>query len=192
MQAKKRYLLVSVGAALLFLFYLWALQIGEFQQQPSQYHQFPQYPEYPLYHQQAVWYYQQSPGVYQPRPLPQRNAPRPTRHWVPSTQLLEPYLEGGEQEADSPQLPHQHTSPRERRSVRDNIYKNKRCRMETCFDFSRCQSGFRVYVYPPQRGDQVSETYQKILSAIEESRFHTTDPLQACLHLAGLHRRSGL
>lgn len=106
MQAKKRYLLVSVGAALLFLFYLWALQIGEFQQQPSQYHQFPQYPEYPLYHQQAVWYYQQSPGVYQPRPLPQRNAPRPTRHWVPSTQLLEPYLEGGEQEVNPDEICH--------------------------------------------------------------------------------------
>lgn len=86
-------------------------------------------------------------------------------------------------QADSPQLPHQHTSPRERRSVRDNIYKNKRCRMETCFDFSRCQSGFGVYVYPPQRGDQVSETYQKILSAIEESRFHTADPSRACLYV---------
>lgn len=100
MQAKKRYLLVSVGAALLCLFYLWALQIGEFQQQPSQYHQFPQYPEYPLYHQQAVPSYQQSPGVYHPRLLPQRNPPRPTRLWGPSTQLLEPYLEGGEQEVN--------------------------------------------------------------------------------------------
>lgn len=98
MQAKKRYLLVSVGAGLLFLFYLWALQIGEFQQQPYQYHQFPQYPEYHLYPQQALSYYQQSPGVYPPRPLPQRDPSRPTRHWASSTKLLEPYLEGGEQE----------------------------------------------------------------------------------------------
>lgn len=98
MQAKKRYLLVSVGAGLLFLFYLWALQIGEFQQQPYQYHQFPQYPEYHLYHQQALSHDQQSPGVYPPLPLPQRNLPRPTRHWASSTQPLEPYLEGGEQE----------------------------------------------------------------------------------------------
>uniref|UniRef100_A0A665USF8 Exostosin glycosyltransferase 1 n=1 Tax=Echeneis naucrates TaxID=173247 RepID=A0A665USF8_ECHNA len=74
-----------------------------------------------------------------------------------------------------------HTSPRERRAIRDNIYKNKRCRMETCFDFSRCQSGFRVYIYPPQRGDEISETYQKILTSIEGSRFHTTDPSKACL-----------
>uniref|UniRef100_A0A667YZB6 Exostosin glycosyltransferase 1 n=1 Tax=Myripristis murdjan TaxID=586833 RepID=A0A667YZB6_9TELE len=58
---------------------------------------------------------------------------------------------------------------------------NRRCRMETCFDFSRCQSGFRVYIYPPQRGDEISESYQKILSVIEESRFHTTDPSRACL-----------
>lgn len=104
MQAKKRYLLVSVGAGLLFLFYLWALQIGEFQQQPYQYHQFPQYPEYQLYHQQALSYYQKSPGAYHPRLLPQRNPPRPTRHWPSSTHLLEPYLEGGEQEVNPDEI----------------------------------------------------------------------------------------
>uniref|UniRef100_A0A3Q3WQ20 Exostosin glycosyltransferase 1 n=1 Tax=Mola mola TaxID=94237 RepID=A0A3Q3WQ20_MOLML len=131
MQAKKRYLLVSVGAGLLFLVYLWALQIGEF-------------------HFGNIWVVLTSPIFF----------------FV---------------QADSPQLHHQHTSPRERRAIRDNIYKNKRCRMETCFDFSRCQSGFRVYIYPPQRGDEISVTYQKILSSIEESRFHTRDPSRACL-----------
>ncbi|KAI3364103.1 hypothetical protein L3Q82_010929 [Scortum barcoo] len=183
MQAKKRYLLVSVGAGLLFLLvYLWGLQIGEFQQQPYQYHQFPQYPQYHQYHQQEYqYYYHHTQEVHQP--LPQRSPSRPPRHWPESTQPLEPYLEGGEQEEDSPQLHHQHTSPRERRAIRDNIYKNKRCRMETCFDFARCQSGFRVYIYPPQRGDEISETYQKILSSIEESRFHTTDPSRACLFI---------
>lgn len=95
MQAKKRYLLVSVGAGLLFLVYLWALQIEEFQQQPYQYHQFPQYPQY---HQQEYQFYHQSQGVYQPQPLPQRSPSRPPRHWVEPTQRLEPYLEGGEQE----------------------------------------------------------------------------------------------
>uniref|UniRef100_A0A8C6ULT2 Uncharacterized protein n=1 Tax=Neogobius melanostomus TaxID=47308 RepID=A0A8C6ULT2_9GOBI len=119
MQAKKRYLLVSVGAGLLFLLYLWALQVGDYQQhQPNQYHY--------------------------------------TRH----ISLQE----------DSPQLQHQHTSPRERRAIRDNIYRNRRCRMETCFDFRRCAQGFKI-----------SETYQKILSSIEESRFHTADPSKACL-----------
>uniref|UniRef100_A0A3Q3X4A8 Exostosin glycosyltransferase 1 n=1 Tax=Mola mola TaxID=94237 RepID=A0A3Q3X4A8_MOLML len=125
MQAKKRYLLVSVGAGLLFLVYLWAL-FGNI--------------------------------------------------WVVLTSPIFFFVQ-----ADSPQLHHQHTSPRERRAIRDNIYKNKRCRMETCFDFSRCQSGFRVYIYPPQRGDEISVTYQKILSSIEESRFHTRDPSRACL-----------
>lgn len=97
MQAKKRYLLVSVGAGLLFLIYLWGLQIGDFQQQPYQYNQFPQYPQY---HQQEYQYYHQGQDVYQPQPLPQRSPSRPPRHWLGSTQLLEPYLEGGEQEVD--------------------------------------------------------------------------------------------
>lgn len=91
MQAKKRYLLVSVGAGLLFLVYLWGLQIGEFQQQ-QQYQQFPQY------HHQEHEYHHQSQGVYRPQPLPQRSPSRPPRHWPESTELLEPYLEGGEQE----------------------------------------------------------------------------------------------
>ncbi|XP_028296147.1 exostosin-1-like [Gouania willdenowi] len=86
-----------------------------------------------------------------------------------------------DRQEDSPQLHHQHTSPRERRAIRDIIFKNRRCRMETCFDFSRCQNGFRVYIYPPLRGDRISDTYQKILSSIQESRFHTTDASRACL-----------
>lgn len=94
MQAKKRYLLVSVGAGLLFLVYQWALQVGEFEQQPYQYQQFPLYPQYHQFHQQEYHYYHQSQGVYQPQPLPQR----PSRHWAEPTQPLEPYLEGGEQE----------------------------------------------------------------------------------------------
>ncbi|XP_055088294.1 exostosin-1 [Periophthalmus magnuspinnatus] len=193
MQAKKRYLLVSVGAGLLFLLYLWALQVGDYHQnQPNQYHynrHFSQFPQYPHQYQQYQEYpYHQRGGAESveaflpgPQPLPQRSPSRLPRHWTGTTEPLEPYLEGGEQEEDSPQLQHQHTSPRERRAIRDNIYRNRRCRMETCFDYSRCQSGFKVYIYPAQRGDEISETYQKILSAIEESRFHTADPSKACL-----------
>lgn len=118
MQAKKRYLLVSVGAGLLFLFYLWALQVGEFQQhqQPYQYHQFPQYPEYHLDHQQALSHYQHSPGVDPPRPLPQRTPPRPSRPWAWSPRLLEPYLEGGEQEVNPDELRHHACRPPPRSS----------------------------------------------------------------------------
>lgn len=93
MQAKKRYLLVSVVAGLLFLIYLWGLQIGEFQQQP--YH----YPQIHQYHQQDYqYYYYQRKDVYQPQPLPQRLPSRPARRWPELTELLDPYLEGGEQE----------------------------------------------------------------------------------------------
>ncbi|XP_061785764.1 exostosin-1 isoform X2 [Nerophis lumbriciformis] len=175
MQAKKRYLLVSVGVALLFLVCQWALQIADFEQQQQQHQRFrrQQLPQYPDYYQQY-----QTQEVYPPGP-PYRQP----RHWPELTQLLGPYLEGGEQEEDSPQVHHQHSSPRERRSIQDNLYKNRRCRMETCFDFARCQPDFGVYIYPLQRGDEISATYRKILSSIEESRFHTTDPLKACLFI---------
>ncbi|KAM8846049.1 exostosin-1 isoform 1-T1 [Synchiropus picturatus] len=170
MQATERYLLVSVGGALTFLLYLWALQV---QFQPNQYQEVqPQYQDYGP-----------SQDVYHLRPQPpvQRRPPRAPRHWPQPPQPLEPYLEWGEQEEDSPQLHHQHSSPSERRAIRDHLYRNKRCRMETCFDFSRCQLGFRVYIYPPQGGDRISSTYQKILSSIQDSRFHTTDPSKACV-----------
>ncbi|XP_061756925.1 exostosin-1 isoform X2 [Nerophis ophidion] len=175
MQAKKRYLLVSVGVALLYLVCQWALQIADFEQQQQQHQRFrrQQLPQYPDYYQQY-----QTQEVYPPGP-PHRQP----RHWPELTQLLGPYLEGGEQEEDSPQVHHQHSSPRERRSIQDNLYKNRRCRMETCFDFARCQPDFGVYIYPSQRGDEISATYRKILSSIEESRFHTTDPRKACLFI---------
>ncbi|MED6286855.1 hypothetical protein CHARACLAT_010321 [Characodon lateralis] len=98
MQAKKRYLLVSVVAGLLFLIYLWGLQIGELQQQPYHY---PQIPQYHQYHQQDYQYnYYQRQDVYQSQPLPQRLPSRPARHWPELIELLEPYLEGGEQEVE--------------------------------------------------------------------------------------------
>lgn len=140
MQAKKRYLLVSVGAGLLFLFYLWALQIGEFQQQPYQYHQFPQYPEYHLYHQQALSHYQQSPEVYPPRPLPQRNPPRPTRHWASSTQLLEPYLEGGEQEV---KMNSAVTRVYSLQQTAEHVFSDRTT--ETCLKGQDCTFGFVTY-----------------------------------------------
>ncbi|XP_049613480.1 exostosin-1 isoform X2 [Syngnathus scovelli] len=182
MQAKKRYLLVSVGVALLFLVYMWALQIGDFEQQQQRHHHRHQLPQYPDYYQHQSYSLSQEADRARPRaPLPHRGLSKQPAHWTELNQLLAPYLEGGEQEEDGPQVHHQHSSPRERRSVRDNLYKNKRCRMETCFDFARCQPHFGVYVYPPQRGDEISPTYRKILSSIQESRFHTEDPVKACL-----------
>uniref|UniRef100_A0A8C0GWK6 Exostosin-like 1 n=1 Tax=Chelonoidis abingdonii TaxID=106734 RepID=A0A8C0GWK6_CHEAB len=62
--------------------------------------------------------------------------------------------------------------------------KHSRCRMETCFDFSRCEKhGFKVFVYPMEREDPVSESYLKIITSIEESRYYTSNPEEACFSL---------
>ncbi|XP_052763303.1 exostosin-1b-like [Mya arenaria] len=76
-----------------------------------------------------------------------------------------------------------HMSPRARRSTGfDTDY--TKCRMETCFDYSKCRNGFKVYVYP--REDKISHSYNKIISSIQESRFHTSDPNEACLFILAL------
>uniref|UniRef100_A0A673AD37 Exostosin-1c n=1 Tax=Sphaeramia orbicularis TaxID=375764 RepID=A0A673AD37_9TELE len=81
-------------------------------------------------------------------------------------------------------------SPRQRRQAWSAIYKDSRCRMETCFDFSRCRrrgrEGFRVYIYPSEKNDHVSESYRKILTSIAESRYYTSDPREACLFVLGI------
>lgn len=80
-----------------------------------------------------------------------------------------------------------HISPRQKRDISTSVYKSKRCRMHSCFDFSLCQkNGFKVYVYPQQKGEKISESYQNILSTIEGSRFYTSDPGQACLFVLSL------
>lgn len=68
----------------------------------------------------------------------------------------------------------------------------KHCRMETCFDFSRCQRDFRVYVYPLEPLNSLGSTpplspnYQKIVAAIKESRYYTPEPDRACLFVLGI------
>lgn len=80
-----------------------------------------------------------------------------------------------------------HMSPAQSKDVSTSVYKGKRCRMESCFDFSVCRkNGFKVYVYPQQKGEKISETYQSILSIIEGSRYYTSDPGQACLFVLSL------
>ncbi|XP_056154291.1 exostosin-1c isoform X2 [Lampris incognitus] len=81
-------------------------------------------------------------------------------------------------------------SPHQRRQAWSGIYKDSHCRMETCFDFSRCRrrgrDGFRVYVYPTEKNEHVSESYRKILTSIGESRYYTSDPREACLFVLGI------
>jgi glucuronyl/N-acetylglucosaminyl transferase EXT1 len=66
------------------------------------------------------------------------------------------------------------------------ISNNKRCSMENCFDFGRCQQGFRVFVYPPEDNSAPSPSYQKLLNVLMESRYYTTDPRTACLFVLSI------
>ena len=77
----------------------------------------------------------------------------------------------------------QHVSARLRRSPKHGTDYSK-CRMETCFDYSLCSNGFKVYVYPME--EKMSHSYSKILKSIQESRFYTTDPKNACLYVLAL------
>ncbi|XP_061870433.1 exostosin-like 1 isoform X3 [Colius striatus] len=83
----------------------------------------------------------------------------------------------------NPSLP----SPREQRAARLSIYQNSRCRMETCFNFSRCEKhGFKVFTYPRERDQPLSESYSKILTSIEHSRYYTPNPEEACLFILSI------
>ncbi|XP_035170437.1 exostosin-1c-like [Oxyura jamaicensis] len=90
----------------------------------------------------------------------------------------------------APEEPQSHgdlPSPRARRAARLSAYKGSRCRMETCFDLGRCQRhGFKVFAYPRERGEPVSESYGKILASIERSRYYTPRPEEACLFVLGI------
>lgn len=106
------------------------------------------------------------------------------------TQREEPHFHALLQHAEQPYLHLDEVEPEEygpvvllRREIQTNMYKSRRCRMDTCFDFGRCQGAFRVYVYPPGTSTitGISENYRKVLAAIEDSRFYTSDPSEACL-----------
>lgn len=81
------------------------------------------------------------------------------------------------------------TLPRQTRTTGVNY---NECRMETCFDFTRCRGEFKVYVYPQEVSPEDSMTplpspsYQKLLNVLEESRYYTSDPSQACLFVLSL------
>ncbi|XP_010080067.1 PREDICTED: exostosin-1c-like [Pterocles gutturalis] len=108
-----------------------------------------------------------------------RNWPR----WTDRS-LLKSFVAPEELQSDEdPALP----SPRERRAAWLTVYKNSRCRMETCFDFSRCEKhGFKVFTYPRERDQPLSESYGKILTSIERSRYYTPNPEEACLFILSI------
>ncbi|XP_030002984.1 exostosin-1b [Sphaeramia orbicularis] len=113
-----------------------------------------------------------------------RNGYRPEQPWPHFSDPLQPIRSWDQTDTEEYNL---HISPRQKRDVNTSVYKGKRCRMESCFDFSLCQkNGFKVYVYPQQKGEKISESYQNILATIEGSRFYTSDPGQACLFVLSL------
>ncbi|XP_056153897.1 exostosin-1b [Lampris incognitus] len=113
-----------------------------------------------------------------------RHGYRPDQPWPHFSDPLQPFLPWDR--TDTEEYNH-HMSPKQKRDVNTSVYKGKRCRMDSCFDFSLCKkNGFKVYVYPQQKGEKISESYQNILSTIEGSRFYTSDPGQACLFVLSL------
>jgi len=65
-------------------------------------------------------------------------------------------------------------------------HSNSRCRMETCFNFDRCEKSFKVYVYPKDEDLVSSDSYEKILQSIVESGVYTSDPEEACLFVLSI------
>lgn len=126
----------------------------------------------------------QLPGESRSRHERSRSGYRTDHPWPHFSDPLHPFLPSDPIDTEENNL---HVSLRQKRDTNTSVYKNKRCRMESCFDFSLCQkSGFKVYVYPQQKGEKVSESYQNILTTIEGSRFYTSDPGQACLFVLSL------
>ncbi|KAG9283741.1 exostosin-1a [Astyanax mexicanus] len=116
--------------------------------------------------------------------LGRRDGHRPGTHWPRYSEHLQPFVPWDQSESEGFSAP---MSPRQKRDANSGLYKGRRCRMDSCFDFSLCEKyGFKVYVYPQQKGDKISESYQSILASIEASRFYTSDPGQACLFVLSL------
>nr|XP_029519513.1 exostosin-1b-like [Oncorhynchus nerka] len=112
------------------------------------------------------------------------NGYRPDQPWPHFSDPLQQFLLWDQPDTEEYNI---HISPRQKRDVNTSVYKGKRCRMDSCFDFSACKrNDFKVYVYPQQKGEKISESYQNILSIVEGSRFYTTDPGQACLFILSL------
>ncbi|KAK4301959.1 hypothetical protein Pmani_025928 [Petrolisthes manimaculis] len=70
--------------------------------------------------------------------------------------------------------------------IRSDGVETRDCRMENCFDFTLCEQGFRVYVYPVDENVPPSTSYQKVLSVIQDSGYYTSDHSKACLFVLSL------
>jgi len=61
------------------------------------------------------------------------------------------------------------------------------CTLATCFDMTPCAGKpFKVYVYPLDENVPPSSSYVKIINAVIDSRFYTSNPLEACMFVLSL------
>ena len=61
------------------------------------------------------------------------------------------------------------------------------CTLATCFDMTQCAGKpFKVYVYPLDENVPPSSSYVKIINAVIDSRFYTSNPLEACMFVLSL------
>ena len=59
----------------------------------------------------------------------------------------------------------------------DFLLDHNKCRMETCFNFTKCANRpFKVYVYPDDEFIVPSANYAKILEQIRRSTYFTENP----------------
>ena len=77
---------------------------------------------------------------------------------------------------------------RNRRDVnaQSSLLNTRVCTMQSCFNFTRCTKGFKVYVYEIEEGSKISNKYREILNLIRQSRFYTTDASEACLFVISI------
>lgn len=70
----------------------------------------------------------------------------------------------------------------------DFLLDNNKCRMSTCFNFTKCppDKPFKVYVYPDQEHIAVSQNYAKILDRIRKASYYTENPQEACLFVLSI------
>ena len=70
----------------------------------------------------------------------------------------------------------------------DFLLDNNKCRMETCFNYTKCRPGkpFKVYTYPNDEHTPPNNDYAKILDSIRNKPYHTINPDEACLFVPSL------
>ena len=73
-----------------------------------------------------------------------------------------------------------------REVTKNKKQKNICTKLNDCFNFERCTSGFYIYLYPFTNNQFISIMYEHILVAIKSNIYITNDPNKACLFILSL------